>query len=559
MKNKILIYSLVLSLFISLFSFKVTAAKIQYGPSIATANARAYAIDNNGDLYYWGKCTYNDFNGDQSPNRAKPAKILGDVIAVYGNWWSGFAIKSDNSLWAVGNCADGKGGKKEDTDLPIKIMDNVKEVACAYDEWALLKTDGTVWYWTYSKEAPYMVLDNVKQISAGIESFYAIKNNGELWGWGTNYSGELGVKTGSSYIYPWKAIKLMDNVAYVHGAGMNAFAIMTDGTLWGWGSSNNILMNKGIKEACTFTYEDGSKGVHESYLTPVKLLDNVRKVVGRNHIAVIKTDNSLWVWGNNQNGELGDGTTVSKYEPQKLLDTALDVSAESEFTIVLKSDGTLWGCGDNSCGELGTGVFENKAYISLIKIMDNIAKPNMVKDLPSPWAKNDISNAISLGLVPEHLQTLYDQNITRREFSELIKNLICKVKNTDLDVLVNQLKQPNDISFSDTTEEDIINIAKLGIINGVGNKRFDPNGFITREQAAKILMNTALYLGLSSKTINDKFIDDNIISSWAKEGVYFCSAQGLMNGTGNNSFNPANTYTREMSIATILRLFQIIT
>ena len=118
------------------------AVDTQFRETIASANRRVYAIKSDGTLWYWGKATFNNEFGDQSPSRAVPTMLMDNVIGVYGDWFSGFAIKSDNSLWAVGSSADGEGGRHEDTDPPLKIMDNVIEVASAYSNWIALKTDG---------------------------------------------------------------------------------------------------------------------------------------------------------------------------------------------------------------------------------------------------------------------------------------------------------------------------------------------------------------------------------------------------------------------------------
>lgn len=101
-------------------------------------------------------------------------------------------------------------------------------------------------------------------------------------------------------------------------------------------------------------------------------------------------------------------------------------------------------------------------------------------------------------------------------------------------------------------------MSKLGILNGADGNKYKPNEFITREQAAKIFMTTAKYLGLKEQISKYRFYDDNIISSWAKEGVYYSSSNSIMNGTGNNCFSPQKHYSNEMCIATILRLYKLL-
>ena len=377
MKKKIISCILILSVLLPALTIQINALEFRFMDTIASSNGRVYAIDKSGSLYYWGKGTFNNNSGDQSPERSRPVKLMNGVIGVYANWWSGFAIKSDNSLWAIGDCADGKGEVKEDTDPPVKIMDGVKGVACCYSTWAMLKTDGTVWTWGYGTKKPWRVLSGVKQISAGIESFYAIKNDGTLWGWGNNYNGELGVKTGKVRVSP--PIKIMNSVASVCGNGMSAYAIKNDGTLWAWGEIENEVVFNQNKETWAFDpYDDGSRSTVIAMFKPAQLMDNVIKVTGRNNIAVIKKDNSLWVWGGNDAGQLGDGTTEYRDIPLKLCDDVLDVTANCANTIVLLKDGTLWGCGTNGCGELGIGTFDNDPHPKLIKIIGDVALPNSV-------------------------------------------------------------------------------------------------------------------------------------------------------------------------------------
>lgn len=550
MKKKIAAYILILSALLSVLTVQANATEIHFMDTIASSNGRVYAVDRDGSLYYWGKGTFNDLVGDQSPERSKPVKLMDGVIGVYANWWSGFAIKSDNSLWAVGHSADSKGGSKEDTDPPVKIMDGVKGIASCYSTWAVLKTDGTVWTWGYGTKKPWRLLSDVNQISAGIESFYAIKNDNTLWGWGDNYNGELGVKTGKVFVAP--PIKIMDNVASVCGSGSAAYAVKKDGTLWAWGEIHNETVYNENKETWAFDrYSDGSQSVVEAMFKPVKLMDDVTKVTGRNNMAVIKEDNSLWVWGNNDAGQLGDGTTVSRDIPLKLFDDVMDVTANNANTIVLMKDGTLWGCGTNGCGELGMGCFDYDPHPKLVKIIGNIALPNTVRHIPSPWAADEVNEAIQLDMVPDDLQTLYEEDITRKEFAILLSNLLSKVTMKDLST-------PIDIKFTDTNDERILNLAKLGVINGVGNNKFDPQGCITREQAAKMLMEASRVGGITSDKNEGSYADENTISEWAKEGVYFCSEQGIMNGTGKNNFDPKKTYSREMGIITILRLYKLV-
>ena len=98
----------------------------------------------------------------------------------------------------------------------------------------------------------------------------------------------------------------------------------------------------------------------------------------------------------------------------------------------------------------------------------------------------------------------------------------------------------------------------MGIVNGVGNGNFNPNGQLTREQAAVMLARLANVIGQPLPQSTPTFADNAQISSWAFEAVGQAQAVGIMGGVGDNRFAPSGDYTREQSIVTILRLFELL-
>ena len=82
--------------------------------------------------------------------------------------------------------------------------------------------------------------------------------------------------------------------------------------------------------------------------------------VGEKHVMVLKEDGTLWGWGRNLYGELGDGTTTERTRPVKILDGVKQVSAEGAYTMAILNDGTLWGWGVNNKGQLGDGSITNR-------------------------------------------------------------------------------------------------------------------------------------------------------------------------------------------------------
>jgi hypothetical protein len=98
----------------------------------------------------------------------------------------------------------------------------------------------------------------------------------------------------------------------------------------------------------------------------------------------------------------------------------------------------------------------------------------------------------------------------------------------------------------------------LGVVTGVGNGNFAPEQTLTREQAAAMLARLANVLGNPLPIVSPTFYDNPEASDWALESIGQMQAAGIMGGTGNNMFSPLGLYTREQSIITILRLYEML-
>lgn len=130
-------------------------------------------------------------------------------------------------------------------------------------------------------------------------------------------------------------------VVSVAAGSAHSAAILEDGSLWTWGRNGSGQLGDG-------TYEDR--------LSPVKIMDDVVSVsLGDMHSGAIKSDGSLWMWGRNKYGSLGDGTTTTRTTPVKVMDGARQVSCGNGTTAALKDDGTLWVWGYAGLDGLGIG------------------------------------------------------------------------------------------------------------------------------------------------------------------------------------------------------------
>ena len=170
-------------------------------------------------------------------------------------------------------------------------------------------------------------------------------------------------------------------------------------------------------------------------------------------------------------------------------------------------------------------------------------------DEPSPWAAQQVTAAIEAGIVPESLQAKYSAVTTRAEFCALAVALFETVMEKEI---------TERVKFDDTTDINVEKMAAIGVVNGIGNNKFSPNSKLTREQAATMLSRLADAVGQTLTEREPTFADSDKFSSWAFDAIGKLQASGIMDGVGENKFSPAKDYTREQSIITIMRLYEMV-
>jgi alpha-tubulin suppressor-like RCC1 family protein len=280
------------------------------------------------------------------------------------------AIKTDGTLWTWGNNNGGALGINDITNRSTPVTTfaggtNWKQVSAGARVCAAIKTDGTLWIWgtnastapgglgvndISNRSTPVTTLlggTNWKQVSCGgLGTTAAIKTDGTLWTWGHNNFGQLGINDSSSRSTPVTTILGGTNwkqVSVSNGNEQFISAIKTDGTLWSWGNGGALGVNDTTARS-----------------TPVTTLlggTNWKSVAcGGDHIIAIKTDGTLWTWGLNSSGQLGVNNTTRRNTPvTTLLGGTNWKSLIKGYNVsgAIKTDGTLWTWGLNSQGQLG--------------------------------------------------------------------------------------------------------------------------------------------------------------------------------------------------------------
>jgi cell wall-associated NlpC family hydrolase len=180
------------------------------------------------------------------------------------------------------------------------------------------------------------------------------------------------------------------------------------------------------------------------------------------------------------------------------------------------------------------------------------ALPQSNGDIPSSWAKADIDKAIAAKLLPEKLQGEYRRNITREEFSEVAVSLYEALSGKEGGV-------QGESSFTDTQNIKVSIANDLGIVKGVGDGKFAPDNEITRQEISVMLYRTLQVAKPKynySGSYNHIFADNAMISVWAREAVYCLYGIEVVNGTGDNRFNPQANTSREEAFVLAERMHE---
>lgn len=223
----------------------------------------------------------------------------------------------------------------------------------------------------------------------------ALTEDGALYVWGSASGGNLGTDSGRDVAVPEK---LLENVKYYyrHNHLFAYAAILTDGSLYTWGSNmyhhsffptkimDNVASFDFGTDITSFITEDGDlyiwgenddgtvgDGTRKAVAEPKKIMENIDSVYsGLAYTLAVSKDGELFSWGRNSHGQLGDGTTDDRFTPMKILDDVVYVNMNSRIVTAITKDGSLYVWGENNYGIKGSGTKE--PYLTPQKILDNV-------------------------------------------------------------------------------------------------------------------------------------------------------------------------------------------
>ena len=353
-KNKFWYIAVLLLLFYVLVFHNTSLAATT--PKITCGSGDTIALKSDGTVWTWG---------------TTPTQVSGlsDITAIASGWSHKIALRSDGTVWTWGDNYYGQLGDGTNTDrtTPVQVsgLSGVTAIVGGGDHTIALKSDGTVWTWGWNsngqlgdgtntdRTTPVQVngLSGVTAIASGYKHTIALKSGGTVWAWGTNGWGELGNGTYTERKIPIQ-VNGLSSVIAIAGGFSYTIALKSDGTVWTWGLNNFGQL--------------GDETTTIMRATPIQVsgISDVTAIAGGYaHTIALKSDGTVWAWGYNYYGQLGDGTNT------KMSTTPVQVSGLSDViaiaggyahTIALKSDGTVWAWGQNDSGQLGDGTSTNR-------------------------------------------------------------------------------------------------------------------------------------------------------------------------------------------------------
>jgi alpha-tubulin suppressor-like RCC1 family protein len=289
-------------------------------------------------------------------NYAGTAYTFAPGANVIGPWSSGY-------LYSWGNNQYGVQGKNDETQRsePIQIGSNTTWKSLGRNSYytghtAAIKSDNTLWSWglntqgnlghnnTTNYSSPVQVPGTAWAASATGSTFtMAVRTDGTLWTWGGNTQGRLGHNNTTQYSSPKQVPGTYrhSDIGGIAAGAYHAMAIKSDGTLWIWGKNGS-----------------GELGQNDTttYSSPRQIPGTTWKLCAADieKSLAIKTDGTFWSWGKNQHGQLGhNSTTVYASSPIQVPGSWAHGAFGDDMGIGIKTDGTFWAWGANSNGQLG--------------------------------------------------------------------------------------------------------------------------------------------------------------------------------------------------------------
>lgn len=316
------------------------------------------ALRDDGTVWAWGANTFGQLGDGTGTDRLDPVQVVGltNIVAIAAGDYHSLALRSDGTVWAWGDNFYGQLGDGTPTGriAPVQVvgLTGITAISAGVTHSLAVRSDGSVWAWGWYSTAndapPYpdgptrptavkvTGITNAVKVAAGYQHSQVLRSDGTVWAWGANDSGQLGDGTTSAGRWAPAAVSGLTGVTSISTFESHIVATRNDGSVWAWGRNDHGQLGDG-------TTTDQHLPVHVFYAAG----QAVAAVAGYDSNVYLRADGTVWAWGS------GDEPWVDRRVPA--LDAISAMGAGSGHALAVRGDGTVWAWGRNDQGQLGDG------------------------------------------------------------------------------------------------------------------------------------------------------------------------------------------------------------
>ena len=382
-----------------------------------TVNGNGYslALSADGTVYTWGRNEYGQLgNGVTATNSPVPVavKTAGTpmegktIVQISAKVWYALALASDGTVYSWGfnswgQLGNGTSGTANNASAPVAVKTagtpmegkTIVQVAAGATHSLALATDGTIYAWgkneygqlgndsTTNSSVPVVVKTagtpmagkTIIQIHAGYEHSLALASDGTVYAWGRNNSGQLGKNDATDAHIP-TAVRTLGTpmagkvIVQLAAGNSQSMALASDGTIYTWGWNQYGQLGNGTTTNSRIPVAVVTTG------TPMAGKTISQIAAGNAHALAMTDDGTVYAWGWNQYGQLGNNSTINSSLPVAVKTTGTPLAGKiitqitsggSPNSLVLANDGTMYTWGWGQYGQLGNGTIGTDAKTPL--------------------------------------------------------------------------------------------------------------------------------------------------------------------------------------------------
>ena len=348
--------------------------------AVAAGLGHSLALRTDGTLWAWGDNSNGQLGNGTVTQQSTPVQIGSGYVAISAGYYHSAALQSDGTLVAWGSNSNGQlgmvasnGNPAGDSHVPVAVDSSTTWSSISAGAYHTLaaKSDGSAYGWgknvngqvgsgtTAQVNTPDLIGTGFVSIAAGLDHSAAMRGSGAVYTWGNGAEGELGDDgDGGSVAQPQVIAGLSSDggssastdggTATITAGACHSLAVEPDGSLWSWGCNSDGQLGDGTYDDSFIPLEIGA-----GYLA-------VAPGPAAAHSMALTAAGVLYGWGNNSKGQLGLGSSCALCAATSINTPALvgsgyaAVAVGGLHTLAIKSDGTLWAWGYNGSGQLGT-------------------------------------------------------------------------------------------------------------------------------------------------------------------------------------------------------------